>query len=128
MVASTSFSLHKLRLNVVKALLDYAALENPQVCTVPNLWINGYGTVVETEQFNGDIATIPTATEMVDDGNWKINRIHPKDAHYRRHVYHLDCISMSPYQFFPFGRQTEQTLPYLIQTLKYSPQYLPGFR
>ncbi|KAI4920876.1 hypothetical protein J4E85_008991 [Alternaria conjuncta] len=127
MTASHTITLRKLRLDVVKAILDYA-FAGPYDCNpyLPDFWINGFGEVVETLDRSGEDtgSAWKPASELVFSPIYhSVVNLHPIDRNYRGCEVNPRCDFYETKQFFPFRGKTEEVLPYLMSTMEPYPWF-----
>ncbi|KAI4706644.1 hypothetical protein J4E89_008711 [Alternaria sp. Ai002NY15] len=127
MTATNTMTLTRLRLNVIKAILDCAFTGISNKSYLPNFWTNGFGEIVET------------AHDSVDDkgGAWdpasaigpgiyhpvSVRTLHPIDRNYRECEADLGCEYYDDTQFFPFRADEKEVLVYLMKSIEYYPNY-----
>ena len=129
MTASHTIPLRKLRLNVVKAIMDYAFTEPRDYPPyLLDFWTNGFGEVVETLNGSGQDtgSAWKPASEIVFGPTTiyhSVVNLHPIDRNHRGCETNPRCDFYDNRQFFPFRGEPEQVLPYLMKTLEPCPQY-----
>ena len=127
MTATHTMTLTKLRLNVIKAILDCAFTGISNKSYLPDFWANGFGDIVET------------VYDSVDDtgGAWDpaseigpgiyhpvaVRTLHPIDRKYRECEADLRCEYYDDTQFFPFRADKKETLLYLMKSIEDYPDY-----
>ncbi|KAI4916102.1 hypothetical protein J4E90_004548 [Alternaria incomplexa] len=127
MTAAHSMPLTRLRLNVIKAILDCAFTGISNKSYLPDFWTNGFGEIVETVH------------DSVDDtgGAWGpaseialgiyhpvvVRTLHPIDRNYRECEADLGCEYYDDTQFFPFRADEKETLVYLMKSIDDYPKY-----
>ena len=135
MTSSHTVTLHKLRLNIVVALMSHV-YSDPRYLhpwdELPDFWINGFGDVVQTTTVPDlscdDTGAWQPASSLVyneeageDEDEYHIANLHPIDYVYRSKGdgVHSDC--RYPYDvhyyLFPFRRMTKEVLQYLMGCL-----------
>jgi len=131
MTSSHTVTLHKLRLNILLAILS-DVYSDPRYLhpynELPDFWINGFGDVVQTTAVT-DVSCAATgawqpASSLVynkEAGEYHISSLHPIDYVYRNKGCGVHSECRYPYdvhyQLFPFRRMTKQVLPYLMHCL-----------
>ncbi|KAI4923741.1 uncharacterized protein J4E92_007715 [Alternaria infectoria] len=127
MTATHTMNLTRLRLNVIKAILDCAFTGISNKSYLPNFWTNGFGDIVETVH------------DSVDDtgGAWEpaseialgltvyhfVRTLHPIDRDYRGCVADPTCEYYDDTQFFPFRADKKEIMVYLMKTMASYPDY-----
>jgi hypothetical protein len=128
MVSSHTLTLLELRINVVTAMMSHVFLN--QNTQLPDFWVNGLGQVVDiTEPSEDSGGAWDMASDVVTDsaGFVHILNLHPIDFNYRReYKSHPDCNHWSDEIFFPFHRNAQEILTFLMRGLDNGTR--PNFR
>jgi hypothetical protein len=120
-VASHSLTLQKLRLNIITAMMSHLVLN--QNVRLPDFWIDGLGKVISIEKPSGDSGGAwDMASDAVCDsaGFVHVLSLQPMDFRYRSGKTHAQCDYWSDGKFFPFHRNAEEILPFLMHGLNNS--------
>ena len=125
LTTSHTMPLHKLRLNIVLAMMTHAYSDPRNLHPhnkLPDIWINGFGEVVQVDNVDEAVGGAWESASELDaidnnDGGFKMRTLHPMDVHYRfNHVSWKKNVTLSDAaQFFPFRRKVDKILPYLIK-------------
>ncbi|KAI4640459.1 hypothetical protein J4E93_008665 [Alternaria ventricosa] len=127
MTATHTMTLTRLRLNVIKAILDCAFTGISNKSYLPNFWTNGFGDIVETVHDSVDDTggAWEPASEIVS-GVYRpvsVRSLHPIDRDYRECETHQECEYYDDTQFFPFRADEKEILVYLMKSIEYYPNY-----
>ncbi|KAI4610445.1 hypothetical protein J4E80_008209 [Alternaria sp. BMP 0032] len=129
MAATNTMNLTRLRLNVIKAILDCAFAGQSNRSYLPNFWTNGFGDIVETVHDSHDDtggAWEPASEITPGPGLYRpvsVRTLHPIDRNYRECETHLECEYYDDTQFFPFRADKKEILVYLMKNIEDYPKY-----
>ncbi|KAG9187977.1 hypothetical protein G6011_01900 [Alternaria panax] len=120
MTASHTLTLQELRFDIITTSMKSIYLEGKAL--VPDCWINGFGHVVHVEDVHDDAGEAWKFASDLD--GQRVLALRPLDHYYRDNSTHADCIHEIG-QFFPFKRQANEVIPYLLKHINQTaPQHM----